>query len=72
MQYLKSAEVPTDTNESEIVIQGMLLATPEHDGGIMMLHPFTIGLMEIDRGAAECSAPLHHACVLLRMRNRDG
>src|SRR5205807_9173778 len=50
----------------------MCLATPVHNGGIMMLHPFTIGFMVVDRDAAECTAPLHHACVVVRMRNRDG
>src|SRR5439155_25663928 len=72
MKHLKTSEMPTDANESEIVIQAMRLALPEHNRRILMLHPFAIRLVQVDRDAAECTAPLDHAGVVLRMENRNG
>ena len=72
MQHLKAGEMAANANESEIVVQPMRLAFPEHDRGIRILHPFAFRLVQIDGNAAERATPFDHAAVIMRMGNGDG
>src|SRR5205807_193930 len=72
MEHMKSSEVPANADESDVVVQPMRLATPKDHRGIVMLHPFPVSFVQVDRDAAKCVAPLDHAGVVMRVGNRNG